>query len=188
MVLVYFALAGCVTGALFGTPSAYLIRLARLSWRRWLYFVAVAASIAPYALHYHHSLQHLVRSGVEEYSGLNQYAFAVPVTAASAILCAVAIAWFRPALAALLPVVFGGLYWYFLVPLLYRETPASFVGLDNVPFVWLFAFSVAGCVFLLLIAAIALGFRAPDGTGNPAGSRGEQAAARDARACGGVKS
>jgi hypothetical protein len=95
-------------------------------------------------------------------------------------LGALPVAWFRPALAALLPVVFGGVYWFLLVPLLYRGTPASFVGLDNVPFVWLFAFSVAGCVFLLLVAALALGSRNRDGTMNTV-SEAEQAAAGDAR-------
>ncbi|EAQ97962.2 hypothetical protein KT71_15394 [Congregibacter litoralis KT71] len=159
MVLVYFALSGCVTGALFGIPVAYLLRLVRMPWRHWLYFGAVAGSLAPYALHYQHSQQYLARSGVEDYLGLDQYTFAVPMVAAVSILGALPVAWFRPAIAALLPVVFGGLYWFLLVPLLYRGTPASFVGLDNVPFVWLFALSVAGYVFLLLLAALALGSR-----------------------------
>jgi hypothetical protein len=159
MVLVYFALSGCVAGALFGIPVAYLLRLVRMPWRHWLYFCAVAGSLAPYVLHYQHSQQYLARSGVENYSGLEQYTFAVPMVTAVSILGALPVAWFRPALAALLPVVFGALYWFSLVPLLYQETPDSFVGLDNVPFVWLFALSVAGYVFLLLISALALGSR-----------------------------
>src|SRR5687767_3726319 len=115
MVLLYFALGGCIAGALFGIPAGYLLRLVPMSWRRGLYFAAVAVSVAPYLLHYQDSLQYLTQSGVDDYLGLVQYRFAVPVTAAFAILCTLPVAWLRPALAALLPIVFGGLYWCFLV-------------------------------------------------------------------------
>ncbi|MDT8398600.1 MAG: hypothetical protein RQ899_08305 [Pseudomonadales bacterium] len=157
MVVVYFAMFGNVTGALFGIPIAYLLRLVRMPWRRGLYFAAVAATVVPYALHYRYSLKYLARSGVEGYSGLDQYMVAVPVTAGVTVVVALVVAWLRPILAAPTPVVFGVAYWLLLVPLLYRGTPATFVPLDNVPFIWLFGFSVAGCVFLLLVSILALG-------------------------------
>jgi hypothetical protein len=160
MAMIIFALGGCVMGALFGIPAGYVLRRVPQQWRSWFHLGLVAASAFPYFLHYRYSLAYLARSGVESYSGLEQYAAYFPLAVLALTLGALFIARVRAVAAALFPIVLGGAYWYLLVPLIYRGTPNSFVGLDNVPFVWLFAYSVSAFVFLLVVALLAFRPRA----------------------------
>lgn len=150
------AIAGSAVGALVGVSVGYLLRRVRRSWRYAFYLAAIVISVIPYVLHYSDTLGYLARSGVEQYPGLDQYTSAFLVVVSVAILGALLIARFRPAVAAFTPVALVVVYWYFVVPLLYLGAPDPSAHLDNVPLVWLFAHSVAACMFLLAVSLLAL--------------------------------
>jgi NhaP-type Na+/H+ or K+/H+ antiporter len=154
--IIIFTIAGCLLGAMLGFAFGYVLRRMRQPQRMWTYLAAVAVSVIPYVLHYSASIAYLERSGVDSYQGFEQYVTYFPVTVLVLILVAFVMAWRKAAVAALLPVTLGAVYWYGLVPQLYRGMPAPEILLDNTPFIWLFESSLASFVILFTASSMAL--------------------------------
>ena len=152
MIVLAFALGGCLLGLLVGAPFGYLVRRFSTRWKTWIYAVLVALPVVLYVAHYRYTLGYLARSGVESYPGLERFTLAFPIAATVLLMLALWVARMRPLSAAFFPILLGAVYWYVLIPLLYRDRPADFVGLDNIPLIWLFAQSIATCVFLAMVA------------------------------------
>jgi hypothetical protein len=153
---IVFSIAGCFVAAVLGIVFGHVLRRIRPPIRMWTYLAAVSASIIPYVLHYTAAIAYLRASSVEPYEGLEQYVTYFPVTVLVLTGVAFAIAWLKAAVAALLPIVLGGIYWYVLVPPLYLGVSGLTVLLDNVPFIWLFASSLVSFVILLAASLLAL--------------------------------
>jgi len=163
-ILLVFAAGACTVGLLAGLLGAAGLR--RISWRSrvWVYALLTAASVWPFVLHYDDSLLYLQRSGVEPYIGLHQFTVLFPIVVAAMAMAALVAARFFARCAAVFPLLFGAVYWFHLIRLLQIGTPAGYPGLDNIPFVWLFAWSFAATTFLLVVAQRAID-RKPGSTG-----------------------
>ena len=151
-ILLLFAAGACTAGLFAGLLAATAMRRIAGRWRVWAYALLTVASVWPYVLHYQESLRYLQRSGVEPYPGLHQFRVQFPIIVSVTILAALAVARLVPRCAAVFPLLFGAVYWFHLIMLLQSGKPADAPGLDNIPLVWLFAWSLVASTALFTIA------------------------------------
>lgn len=126
------------------------------------YLLLLLLSATPYLLYVWYTWGYIRRSSFEGpeggtaiYPGL--VAFVAAGVAVAVALLALSAALLRrlPLLTALTPLVLGFFFWTVALRVIYWTGPA-FLMLDNMPLVWLFAWSAFTTVLLLLTAWIAL--------------------------------
>lgn len=146
------------------------VRLART-----LYWVLLVLSLVPYVLHIRYTWLYITHSsfdgpegGTAVYPGL--LAFALSGVAFAALLLGLSIVLHRRLVpwTALLPALMGFVYWNVVLRLLYWRGPV-YLSIDNMPLIWLFAWSVFSTTLLLLSGWWALvrprAFHGRDGDG-----------------------
>lgn len=127
------------------------------------YRLLLAFGVAPYPLYVSYAWGYVTRSsfegpegGTPVYPGLVAFAAAGLGLTAALLAGATLLARRWPLLAAPLPVALGLLFWTAVLPLAHWRGPA-FLMLDNMPLIWLLAWSVFASAVLLVVGWLALG-------------------------------